>query len=86
MIFLYRSDKEEEDQTKADVADEEAERSKRFDEEAGLGSSNRRSTVAESSKSGTSNRKRDSFPTYAAAETSGIGNKSMGKDKSREES
>lgn len=86
-LFVYSGgDKEEGDQTKADVADEEAERSKRFDEEAGLGSSDRRSTVAESSKSGTSNRKHDSFPTYAAAENSGTENKSMGKDKSREES
>lgn len=71
----YRGDKEE-DQQRADVADEGAERSKHFDEEAA--SVSRGTTVAGSSKTGDSS-KHEIVP---ASSTVGevFDNKSVGKD------
>lgn len=71
-----RGDKEE-DQQRADVADEDAERGKRFDEEAGSGSCNR-VIVAGSSKTGESS-KHDVAGT-SVAEREDLDNKNLEKD------
>lgn len=69
--FYCRGDKEEE--RRADVADEDAERSKHFDEEVGSGSHNRGTTTERSLKTGD-----------ASTSTPGIvDNKNIGKDTDR---
>ncbi|GLT64430.1 hypothetical protein SLA2020_369250 [Shorea laevis] len=76
-IVIYSGGDKEEDRRHADVADEDAERSKRFDEEAGSGSRNR-GTVAGSSKTGESNKHDLSATSGAHGED--VDNKNMGKD------
>lgn len=77
-LVIYSGGDKEEDQHRAEVADEDAERSKHFDEEAGLGSSTQGTTTAGSSKTGESS-KYDSAPT-GILERGEAENKNMGKD------
>ncbi|KAB1213370.1 Solute carrier family 35 member F1 [Morella rubra] len=76
-LVIYSGGDKEEDQQRADVADEDAERGKRFDEEAGLGSRNR-VIVAGSSKTGESS-KHDVAGT-SVAEREDLENKNLEKD------
>jgi len=77
-IVIYSGGHKEQDQRHADVADEDAERSKRFDEEAGSGSRNS-GIVAGSSKTGESSSKHNIAATSGAYRED-VENTNMGKD------
>ena len=76
-ILLVRGDKQE-DQNRADVADEEAERSKHFDEEAGTGNPSHK-TAAGSSRAGESSSKSD-FASTSILEKEDNRSRNSGKD------
>ncbi|EOY04958.1 Anthocyanin-related membrane protein 3 [Theobroma cacao] len=75
-LIIYSGGDKEEDQRRADVADEDAERSKHFDEETGFDNLNR-GTMAGSSKTGETS-KHDCTTSTGAREI--ISNKNVGKD------
>ena len=76
-ILLVRGDKQE-DQNRADVADEEAERSKHFDEEAVTGNPSHK-TATGSSRTGGSSSKSD-FASTSILEQEDDRSRNSGKD------
>ncbi|KAL4273400.1 hypothetical protein GQ457_13G028340 [Hibiscus cannabinus] len=76
-LIIYSGGDKDDDQSQADVADEDAERSKRFDEEAGF-SNLSRATMAGSSKTGDTS-SHDLTTSFVGRETI-ANNKGIGKD------
>ncbi|KAK8548328.1 hypothetical protein V6N12_061243 [Hibiscus sabdariffa] len=76
-LIIYSGGDKDEDQGRADVADEDAERSKRFDEEAGFNNLSR-ATMAGSSKTGDTS-SHDLTTSFVRRETI-ENNKDIGKD------
>ncbi|XP_047334329.1 solute carrier family 35 member F1-like [Impatiens glandulifera] len=77
-LVVYSIDDKEEDQNRADVADEEVERSKRFDEEDGLQNQGQKS-IAGSSGSGETYNKNDSASSIVE-NMDNVANKKLGKN------
>ncbi|XP_057499620.1 uncharacterized protein LOC130783875 [Actinidia eriantha] len=76
-LVVYSGDDKQEDQNRADVADEEAERSKHFDEEAGTGNP-RHKTSSGSSRTGESSK--SDFASTSIPEKEDNRSRNLGKD------
>ncbi|THG11918.1 hypothetical protein TEA_018087 [Camellia sinensis var. sinensis] len=77
-LVIYSGGDKEEDQNRAEVADEEAERSKHFDEEAGSGNPNQK-TTAGCSKTGDSSSKSE-FASTSSTAIKDTESRTLGKD------